>query len=59
MGNLRSLYNLNISNNQLTTIPSSIGTLSNLPKLDLLYNPFSKEEKEKVRSLLPKCEIRF
>ncbi|EMG08956.1 leucine rich repeat protein, partial [Leptospira interrogans serovar Grippotyphosa str. LT2186] len=45
--------------NQLTTIPKEIGQLQNLQTLYLRNNQFSIEEKERIRKLLPKCQIYF
>jgi Leucine-rich repeat (LRR) protein len=53
------VYKLNLSCNQLKTLPKEIGELKNLQCLDLRENPISDKEKKKIRKLLPKCNIKF
>ncbi|EMG19247.1 leucine rich repeat protein [Leptospira interrogans serovar Copenhageni str. LT2050] len=48
-----------MNNNQLTTLPKEIGQLKNLQELYLNNNQLSIEEKERIRKLLPKCQIYF
>lgn len=45
--------------NKLTKLPDSISQLENLTLLDLRGNPMDKEEIEKLKILLPGCEIKF
>ncbi|KAA1264534.1 leucine-rich repeat domain-containing protein (plasmid) [Leptospira interrogans] len=59
IGQLKNLQELNLDANQLTTIPKEIGQLQNLQTLYLRNNQFSIEEKERIRKLLPKCQIYF
>ncbi|WP_029783715.1 leucine-rich repeat domain-containing protein, partial [Leptospira interrogans] len=59
IGKLKNLKMLNLDANQLTTIPKEIGQLQNLQTLYLRNNQFSIEEKERIRKLLPKCQIYF
>jgi len=41
LGNLINLTELDLSNNQLTTLSESLGNLTNLTKLNLEYNRFN------------------
>jgi Leucine-rich repeat (LRR) protein len=41
------------------TLPAQIGELKNLKYLYLQGNKFSEEEQERIRKLLPKCEVVF
>ncbi len=59
IGELSNLQSLYLSSNELTELPSEIGQLSNLQSLDLRANNFSKEEKQKIKKLLPNCRIYF
>ncbi|ENO70449.1 leucine rich repeat protein [Leptospira interrogans serovar Valbuzzi str. Valbuzzi] len=56
---LKNLQVLNLVDNQLTALPQEIGQLQNLQELNLRNNQFSIEEKERIRKLLPKCQIYF
>jgi Leucine-rich repeat (LRR) protein len=53
------VYKLDLSRNQLKTLPKEIAELKNLQCLDLRENPISDKEKKKIRKLLPKCNIKF
>ncbi len=57
IGNLVKLENLNLSNNHLVQLPDAIKDLSELKKLNLKGNRFTQTEIEKIKSLLPRCEI--
>jgi leucine-rich repeat protein SHOC2 len=45
--------------NKLTTIPDSMSQLEELSLLDLRGNNIDAEELEKIRSMLPGCEVKF
>lgn len=45
--------------NKLDKLPDSISQLENLVLLDIRGNNFSADEVEKLRALLPGCQIRF
>lgn len=57
--NLKDLQELYLSGCQLSELPSEIQNLRKLKKLVLIDNPLSVEEKEKIKSWLPNCEIQF
>ena len=59
IGKLNNLQRLELGGNQLKALPKEIGNLKNLKKLYLRNNKLSEKEKEKVKKLLPKCEIKF
>jgi hypothetical protein len=60
IGKLTTLRTLSLSDNQLTTVPEAIGKLTALQELFLLYNQFSKEEKARIKELVPQdCDVRF
>ncbi len=59
IGNLTNLLELFVNNNDLSSLPSEIGKLTKLEVLALSGNQFSNKEKEKVKKLLPKCDIFF
>jgi Leucine-rich repeat (LRR) protein len=50
---------ISLRGNKLTKLPDSISQLENLTLLDLRGNPMDKEEIEKLKILLPGCEIKF
>jgi Leucine-rich repeat (LRR) protein len=50
---------ISLRGNKLTRLPESIAQLENLTILDLKGNPLEKGELEKLKALLPGCEIRF
>jgi Leucine-rich repeat (LRR) protein len=57
--NLQNLKILDLSFNQLKKIPNVIYELKNLQKLSLIGNYISYEDIEKIKKLLPHCEIIF
>ena len=59
IGNLINLTKLDLEKNQLTKLPNEIIVLKNLKELNLRNNPILKEEQEKIKKLLPNCEIKF
>jgi len=50
---------VSLRGNKLTRLPDSISQLEHLSVLDLRGNPMSPEEIEKIRILLPGCEVKF
>lgn len=50
---------LSLRGNNLTRLPESISQLENLSILDLTGNPIEAEELEKIKLLLPGCQIKF
>ncbi|TXE12358.1 WG repeat-containing protein [Algoriphagus aquimarinus] len=59
IGELENLSFIHLENNSIETLPSEIGKLEGLQYLLLGGNPISEEEKEKIRNLLPNCEVYF
>jgi energy-coupling factor transporter ATP-binding protein EcfA2 len=57
IGKLKNLYALDLSYNQLTSLPKEIGELQYLNSLTLNGNKISKDEINKLKKLLPNCEI--
>ena len=53
-------YNYDYENgNNLTSLPSEIGQLTNLKELNLRENELSDEAKKEIKQLLPNCDISF
>ncbi|MBA3664862.1 MAG: leucine-rich repeat domain-containing protein [Bacteroidetes bacterium] len=50
---------LSLRGNSIEKLPDSMSQLQNLTLLDLRGNPISAEELEKLKILLPGCEIKF
>ncbi|MDY0134076.1 MAG: hypothetical protein RBS14_00090 [Atribacterota bacterium] len=50
---------LNLSVNQLTTLPPELSQLTELSWLNLTGNPLSDSEVKKVHRLLPNCDVYF
>jgi Leucine-rich repeat (LRR) protein len=50
---------LSLRGNKLTRLPDSISQLEHLSVLDLRGNPIPAEEIEKIKILLPGCEVKF
>jgi len=59
IGNLTKLTNLTLQHNQLTSLPESMTKLINLRFLYLVGNPISRLEKEKIKEMLPNCQIAY
>ena len=59
LGDLVNLQRLDLDNNQLKNLPVELEKLKNLRTIVLWNNQISKEEQEKIRKLLPNCEIEF
>jgi Leucine-rich repeat (LRR) protein len=55
----RKLRFISLRGNKIEKLPDSISQLENLTLLDLRGNPMSPEEIEKLKILLPGCEIKF
>ena len=53
------MISLNLAYNNLTQLPAEIGKLTNLRDLYLGTNYFSVNENNRIRALLPNCEIDF
>lgn len=56
---LTNLKILSFNNNALKSLPESISKLDKLERLDLRRNKFSETEKDRIKMLLPKCNILF
>lgn len=50
---------ISLRNNLLSSLPDSISQLSELAFLDISGNPISADEIEKLKILLPGCQIKF
>ncbi len=56
---IQTLERLYLRDNQLTALPEDIGQLVNLDTLLLHGNPIPKEERDRIRTALPQCNIVF
>lgn len=56
---LQSLAVIDLSNNRLRKLPKSFRKLQKLQQLNLSGNDISDKREEKIRQLLPKCDIHF
>ncbi len=56
---LRNLETLNLSNNKLTTLPKSLQRLRRLKRLNLTGNPIPTKEQQRIKKLLPNCQVIF
>jgi Leucine-rich repeat (LRR) protein len=59
LSQLPTLEKLFLVGNRLEALPDSIGKLIGLKVLFLNENPLSAEERERIKKLLPHCEIKF
>ena len=59
IGKLSSLRAFFLESNKLNVLPNEVRYLTNLLELDIGYNEFLPEEKQKIKKLLPNCEIKF
>ncbi|MGE0568727.1 MAG: leucine-rich repeat domain-containing protein [Bacteroidia bacterium] len=50
---------ISLRNNKITSIPETITELTELSLLDLRGNPIPEQEIEKLKALLPGCNIKF
>jgi Leucine-rich repeat (LRR) protein len=55
----KKLRMISFRNNKLTNIPETITELKELALLDLRGNPIQQEEIDKLKALLPDCQIKF
>jgi len=55
----KNLKWLNIDSKSISSIPNEIGQLKNLRKIYLHRDSLSVLEREKIKKLLPNCEIIF
>ncbi len=59
IGKLVNLEKLDLSKNNLKSLPNEISKLKKLKKINLKGNNFSKQEIERIKSLLPKkCKVK-
>lgn len=54
---LKQLETLNLGGNKLASLPQDISRLVTLQVLDLYENKFSSGEKERIKTLLPNCDV--
>jgi Leucine-rich repeat (LRR) protein len=59
IGDLMNLTSLILNKYKLTNLPEAIGNLKNLKELDLRDNQLTEDNKKRVKSLLPKCNVQF
>lgn len=59
IGQLSNLEELYLNDCNLQSLPDNLGNLKKLKRLGLQFNPLSDSEREKIRELLPNCEIGF
>jgi len=57
--NLSFLRELNLRDNDLKTIPTEMAQLKNLQTLNLSGNPISVAERDRIRQMLPDCNVYF
>ncbi len=59
IGNIKNLTLLELGRNQLRQLPPDLGNLKNLKTLYLIGNPLNQGELNRIRKMLPQCEIMF
>ena len=59
IGHIYDLERLYLSHNLISYLPESIGRLQNLEKLWIDDNPISESEINKIKKLLPNCNVIF
>jgi Leucine-rich repeat (LRR) protein len=59
IGELNHLETLNLDGNKFTILPEEIKALKKLKFLKLRNNALGEEEKERIKKLLPDCEVSF
>lgn len=59
IGNLNKLQILDLRHNDINKLPVEIAKLINLKSLDLSFNKISNKERQKIKKLLPNCDISF
>lgn len=59
IGNLKNLEILMLHSNKLVSLPPSVKKLKKLRVIDLRENMFSREERDTLQKMLPKCALLF
>lgn len=59
IGLLRNLETLWLGQNNLHSLPKEIVHLKKLKYLNISNNPISEEQRNRIRRILPNCEIKF
>lgn len=59
LAKIKTLHTLDLQYNALKTLPPEIAALQNLKTLNLRYNSFDENDKVKIRSWLPNCDVAF
>lgn len=59
IGNLEKLESLDLSHNNIHSLPQEFSALKNLKTLILVGNEISAKEQNRIKSMLPNCNIYF